>query len=134
MRLNSNNKNKNDELNNILSVTNRMYQFFEHNFFGGEQPDESKLPKWVKVSKQKFDVIKKKVQNAKNNNLQARPSRVRFVTSSESNKLLQDIEYSKITYEEALKKMTNIHGDIDMLVKLKSSTQNQKKRQTFFLW
>ena len=65
MRLNSNNKNKNDELNNILSVTNRMYQFFEHNFFGGEQPDESKLPKWVKVSKQKFDVIEKKVQNAK---------------------------------------------------------------------
>ena len=64
----------------------------------------------------------------KNNNLQARPSRIRFVTSSESNKLLQDIEYSKITYEEALKKMTNIRGDIDMLVKLKSSTQNQKKR------
>ena len=39
----------------------------------GEQPDELKLPKWIKVSKQRFDVIKKKVQNAENNNLQARP-------------------------------------------------------------
>ena len=33
----------------------------------GEQPDELKLPKWIKVSKKRFDVIKKKVQNAKIN-------------------------------------------------------------------
>ena len=25
----------------------------------GEQPDKFKLPKWIKVSKQRFDVIKK---------------------------------------------------------------------------
>ena len=31
----------------------------------GEQPDKSKLPKWVKVNKTRFDVIKSKVQNAK---------------------------------------------------------------------
>ena len=31
----------------------------------GEQPHESKLPKWIKVIKQRFDVIKNKVQNAK---------------------------------------------------------------------
>ena len=30
----------------------------------GEQPDKLKLPKWVKVSKQRLDVIKSKVQNA----------------------------------------------------------------------
>ena len=30
-----------------------------------EQPDELRLPKWIKVSKQRFDVLKKKVQNAK---------------------------------------------------------------------
>ena len=33
----------------------------------GEQPDELRLPEWIKVSKQRFDVIKKKVQNAKKN-------------------------------------------------------------------
>ena len=43
----------------MLSVSSRIYQFFEYNFFLGEQPDESNLPKWVKVSKQRFDVIKK---------------------------------------------------------------------------
>ena len=36
----------------------------------GEQPDELKLQKWIKVSKQRFDMIKKKVQNAKTNKLQ----------------------------------------------------------------
>ena len=58
-RNSTNNKNKNDELNKMLSVINRIYQFFEYKFLLGEQPDESNLPKWVKVSKQRFDVIKK---------------------------------------------------------------------------
>ena len=31
----------------------------------GEQRDESNLPKWVKVSKQRFDVIKKKIKMQK---------------------------------------------------------------------
>ena len=31
-RNSTNNKNENDELNNILSVINRIYQFFEYNF------------------------------------------------------------------------------------------------------
>ena len=44
---------------------NTIYQFFEYKFLPGEQPDESNLPKLIKVSKQRFDVIKKKVQNAK---------------------------------------------------------------------
>ena len=46
-------------------VFNTIYQFFEYKFLPGEQPDESNLPKLIKVSKQRFDVIKKKVQNAK---------------------------------------------------------------------
>ena len=50
---------------------------------------------------QRFDVTKSKIQNAKNNSLQARPNRSNLVTLNESNKLLQDIEYDKITYEEA---------------------------------
>ena len=50
-RNSTNNKNENDELNNILSVINSIYQFFEYTFFLGEQSDESNLPKSVKVSK-----------------------------------------------------------------------------------
>ena len=37
----------------ILSVIDRIYQLFEYKFFSGEQSSESKLPKWVKVSKKK---------------------------------------------------------------------------------
>ena len=89
-RNSTNNKNKNDEINNMLSVINRINQFFEYNFFLGEQPDESNLPKWVKVSKQKFDVIKKKVHNAKINNLQTRPKGSKVININESNKLLPE--------------------------------------------
>ena len=57
----------------------------------GEQPDESKLPDWIKVNRQKFDVIKSKVQNAKNNNLRARPKGGKINNFNESNKLLNKI-------------------------------------------
>ena len=63
----------------MLSVINRIYQFFEYKFLPVEQPDESNLPKWIKVSKQRFDVTKKKLQNAKINNLQARPKEVKLL-------------------------------------------------------
>ena len=96
-------------------------------FFSGEQSDELKLPKWVKVTKQRFDVTKSKIQNAKNNSLQARPNRSKLVTLNESNKLLQDIEYDKISYEEAWKKRTYILGDIKKFNSLTSFTQNQLK-------
>ena len=87
----------------ILSVIDRTYQFYEHRFLSGEELDELKLPKMVKVSKKWFDVIKNKVQNAKNNNLQARPNRSETINFNESNKLLHEREDSKITYEEALR-------------------------------
>ena len=69
----------------------------------GEQSDELKLLKWVKVSKKRFDVIKNKVKNAKNNNLQARPNRSSLINFNESNKT-ED--------EEALKRIKNVRGDI----------------------
>ena len=69
----------------------------------GEQSDELKLLKWVKVSKKRFDVIKNKVKNAKNNNLQARPNRSSLINFNESNKT-ED--------EEALKRIKNFRCDI----------------------
>ena len=53
----------------IKMTSSWIYQFFEYKILPSEQPDSSNLPKWVKVSKKKFDLIKKKVQNAKINNL-----------------------------------------------------------------
>ena len=103
------------ELINFLSII----------FFLGEQPDESNLPKWVKVSKQKFDAIKKKVLNAKINNLQARPKGSKVININESNKLLHEIENSRITYEEALKRIKSIRSDSDKLVNAQSININQ---------
>ena len=133
-RNSTNNKNKIDRLNMILSVIDRIYQFFEYKFLPGEQPDELKLPKWVKVSKKRFDMIKNKVQNAKNNNLQARPNRSSLINFSESNNLLQGIEYSRISHEEALKRIKNIRSDIKKIVDKNSLNSNQVKVLNVLLW
>ena len=82
-RNSTNNKNENDRLNMILSVIDRIYQFFEYEFLPGKQPDELLLPKQIKVSKKRFDVIKNKVQNAKNNNMKARPNRKSLIIFNE---------------------------------------------------
>ena len=62
----------------------------------------------------------------KKKHLQTRPNRKNLVTSGQSNELLQDIEYGKITYKEALKKLTNIRNDINMFLKLNSFTPKPK--------
>ena len=133
-RNSTNNTNENDRLNIILSVIDRIYRVFEYQFLPGEQPDELKLPKWVKVSKKRFDMIKNKVQNAKNNNLQARPNRSSLINFSESNNLLQGIEYSRISHEEALKRIKNIRSDIKKIVDKNSLNSNQVKVLNVLLW
>ena len=133
-RNSTNNTNENDRLNIMLSVIDRIYRFFEYKFLPGEQPDELKLPKWVKVSKKRFDMIKNKVQNAKNNNLQARPNRSSLINFSESNNLLQGIEYSRISHEEALKRIKNIRSDIKKIVDKNSLNSNQVKVLNVLLW
>ena len=41
-RNSTNNKNENDRLKNILSVIDRIYQFFEYEFLSDKQPTKSK--------------------------------------------------------------------------------------------
>ena len=55
------NKNENDRLNMIMSVIDKIYQFFEYKFL----PDELKLPKWVKASKRRFNEILNIITKAK---------------------------------------------------------------------
>ena len=54
------NKNENDRLN-MMSVIDKIYQFFEYKFL----PDELKLPKWVKASKRRFNEILNIITKAK---------------------------------------------------------------------
>ena len=78
-----------------------------------------------KSKKKKIRYNKKKVQNTKNNTLQARPNRNKAINFNESNKLLYDIKYSKITYEEALKRIENIRSDINKIINMQSLNSNQ---------
>ena len=74
--------------------------------------------------KQKKDSmwLKKKVQNAKINNLQVWPKGSK---SNKSNKLFCEIENSQITDEEALKRIENIHSDINKIISMQSLNLNQ---------
>ena len=64
----------------------------------------TELPKWIKVSKKRFETIKNVVQNARINNLQARSQHASPINFDNSNKLIQDIAHGNITHEEALNK------------------------------
>ena len=75
----------------------------------------------VKVSKGRFNVIKKKVQNTKINNLQARPKVSKVISIYESYKLLHEIENSQTTYEEALKRIENICSEINKIISMQSN-------------
>ena len=51
---------------------------------------DKSLSNWVKVDKKSFDGIKNQIQNAKKNNLQARPEHGSPVYFDESYKLIED--------------------------------------------
>ena len=85
------------------------------------------LPNWVKVSKKGFNVIKNKIQQAKRNNLQARPQHGSPINFDESYKLIQEIVHGNITHEEALNKMAGIRKNIKRLAALNEFYPNQVK-------
>ena len=76
-------------------------------------------------SKQRFRGIKKKVQNGKIKNLQARPKGGKVIKTNESNKLLHEIENIQITYEETLQIIENIRSDISKIILTQNLNPNQ---------
>ena len=113
--------------NVIKAFVNRVFPF---NYgFQKEKPDMSDkaLPNWVKVSKKRFDTIKNAVQNAKRNNLQARPQHASLINFDNSNKLIQDIVHGNITYEEALNKWLTSMTILQKLLNKKVLTQTKLK-------
>ena len=79
-------------------------------------------------------MIKKKVQNGKIKNLQARPKGGKVIKTNESNKLLHEIENIQITYEEALQIIENIRSDINKIILTQNLNPNQiNVRNTIFM-
>ena len=89
-RNSTNNENKNDHLNNMLSVIDRIYQFFEYKFLPGKQTDKSELPKWVNVDKKRFNEILSTVTKAKNEGLRTNVDG-REITLDNVESLLKDL-------------------------------------------
>ena len=58
-------------------------------------------------------MIRNEIQQARNKNLQARPNCGSPIYFDESYKVIQDLEHSNITHEEALKIITDIRKNIE---------------------
>ena len=90
------------------------------------------LPNCVKVSKKIFDTIKNAVQNAKRDNLQARPQRSSPINFDNSDKLIQDIVHGNITHKEALNKMAGIDKNLTKITEQESLNLNQIKMANIY--
>ena len=72
------------------------------------------LPDWVKVEKKIFDRRNNEIQNTKNKNKFVVPEGSGdCINANDSNQLIQGIENSEITHEEALKEIFKVRDDID---------------------
>ena len=76
--------------------------------------DESNQAKIWYGDKKESSKCKKK----KKKKLQVRLKGSKVININESNKLLYEIENGQITYEEALKRIENIHSDIKKIINM----------------
>ena len=88
----------------ILSVIDRISQIFKYKFLPEKQSDQLKLPKWVNVSRKRFNEILSTVTEAKNNVLKASIDG-REITLDKAESLLKAINKEKINGSEFKKKV-----------------------------
>ena len=125
-RNSTNNKNKYDELNNILSVIDRIDQFFEYKFLSGKQADESELPKWVNINKKIFNEMLSTVTRAKNQGLRTNVDG-REITLDNTESLLKDIGNRMLYWPEFKNRYNDIANDVEAVVNKSIITRNQEK-------
>ena len=129
-RHNTNDKNKNNELNNMLSVIERIYQFFEYKFLPSEQSHELKLPKWIKVNKRRFKEILSTVIKAKTEGLRVNIDG-REITLDNTESLLKDFGNRILNWHEFKTRYNDIVNDVEAIVNKPIITRNQEKMAEF---
>ena len=123
-RNSTNNKNENDRLNMILTVIDRIYQFFEYKFL----PNELKLPKWVNVSKETFNEIQSTITKAKKDGLVPKTNvDGREITLGYAESLLKGIASGKIKGNEFKREYNNIVDNVEAIVQKPMLTRSQEK-------
>ena len=125
-RNSTNHKNENDRVNIILGVIDKIYQFFEHKVLPGEQSDELKLPKWVKVNKKRFNEILSTVTKAKNEGLKISVDGTE-ITLDNTESLLKNLGNGKLDGNEFKREYNNIGDDVEAIVNKPIITRNQEK-------
>ena len=105
-RTSTNNKNENDRRNMILRVIDRIYKFFKYKILPGEQTDVAKLPKWVSVSKERFNNILSIITKAKSDGLKTNVNG-KEITLDDAESLLKGIVSGKMNRSD-FKKSTTI--------------------------
>ena len=154
-RNSTNNKNENDELNNILSVINRIYQFFEYKFLSDKQPTQIKTeplpnedrsnikqptqlkhlnlneiskPLWIKISKNDFfSLIKDVNDNLDNKDYQTKVGDNNYSLKNAEEYLLEIIT-KKISKDEVLKLYNDlIKPDVNALKHEEGKNKNKRK-------
>ena len=125
-RNSTNNKHENDRLNMILSVIDRVHQFFEHKFLPGEQSGELNLPKWVNVNEKGFKEILSTVTKAKNEGLRINIDG-REITLNNTESLLKDLGNGILDGHEFKNRYNDITNDVEAIVNNSITTRNQEK-------
>ena len=125
-RNSTNNKHENDRLNMILSVIDRIHQFFEHKFLSGEQSGELNLPKWVNVNEKGFKEILSTVTKAKNEGLRINIDG-REITLNNTESLLKDLGNGILDGHEFKNRYNDITNDVEAIVNNSITTRNQEK-------
>ena len=110
----------------ILTLIGRIYQFFEYKFFSGEQSDELKLPKWVKVNKKRFNEILSTVTKVKNDRLRINADG-RDITLDNTENLLKDLGNGILDGDHFKNRYNNIANDVEAIVNKALITRSQAK-------
>ena len=125
-RNSTNNKNNNDRLNMILSVIDRIYKFFEYKVLSDKQSVELKLPKWVNVSKERFNNILSTISKAKNDGLKTNVDG-REITLDNAESLLKGAASRKINGSHFQKEYNNIVDDVEIILQKSMFTRSQNR-------
>ena len=93
-----------------------------------EQESDQSIPKWVLVSKDRFDFIKLKIN--KNKDLATMINSERY-TLNDANKLINKIAEKKIGKNSAIKEYNNLVNKAEQIKKLRSTNSRQKMLKIF---
>ena len=110
----------------ILSVIDRIYQFFEYKFLPCEQLYKINLPKWLNVSIKIFNEILSIITKAKNNGIEVNVDGTE-ITLDNAERILKVIASGKIDRSEFKRECNNMVDDVKAILQKPMLKRSQKK-------